>query len=174
MVIRNRATNPPLLTPVLRLPKRPATTWPALLLTLALLFALSLAGCIENGPQEQDGQNGDNPDDPDPTKTIPEPIVFQGEAVAINPLHSVFCLNQGVDGDFHEIEENVDGWHYSLEPADSFTAYWFDADFEYISGGESQGPVPTGAAYVEICNTEETGPTTYTLIIHHPQYESEE
>lgn len=107
-------------------------------------------------------QATDEPDD-----ALPEPVVINGTALVGNPAHSLACLQQGIDGDLHEIAPAESGWSYALEPGDSFTVYWW-ADGEFVESGEDTGTVPSGATHAEVCMDVGSAMGSYTLSLWAP------
>lgn len=139
-----------------------------LLLPAVLLLTLLFAGCIgspeatpEGGPDglPSAAQQGN--------QTLPEPQVFQGDAVLTNPAHFAYCLQNGIDGNLHALDGNPGGWRFSVAPTDVFVVYWFDEGQSYLGGGEAEGNVPADAAFAEVCQASGTGPADYTLEVIH-------
>lgn len=102
---------------------------------------------------------------------VPEPVVITGSAIIPNPVigPNLLCFRDGIDGDAHEIAPAAPGWNYALEPADSFTVYWFDEGDSYMETGDDEGVVPDGAAIAEICQ-DVSVLGDYTLTLTHPDY----
>ncbi len=106
---------------------------------------------------------------PDPANETAEPVVLNGTALIGNPAHPLACLQQGIDGEFHEIAPAGSGWSYALEPADSFTVYWW-ADGEFVEAGEDTGTVPSGATHAEVCMDVGGAMGSYTLTLWAPDH----
>lgn len=102
---------------------------------------------------------------------VPEPVVITGTALLPNPVigPNLLCFRDGIDGDAHEIAPAAPGWNYALEPADSFTVYWFDEADSYMETGDDVGVVPDGAAIAEICQ-DVSVLGDYTMTLTHPDY----
>lgn len=102
---------------------------------------------------------------------VPEPVVITGSAIIPNPVigPNFLCFRDGIDGDAHEIAPAEPGWNYALEPADSFTVYWFDEGGSYMETGDDAGVVPDGAAIAEICQ-DVSVLGEYTMTLTHPDY----
>ncbi len=137
--------------------------------SMALVFAIGLAGCLELGENDPASTPGEpSEDETTPINETPaQPLVFNGSATLSTPAHGAFCVHEGIDGETHTIEKNVDDWHFQVEPADSFTIYWH-SDAGYLEGGESSGSVPEDASLAEVCYIQGIGPAEYTLTLDPP------
>ncbi len=100
--------------------------------------------------------------------TSPAPVVITGTAQVANPAADTRCLQDGMDGDMHNLAPAEPGWTFSVEPATGYSVYFWGAG-DYIGpGGGATGEVPDDADEIEVCKTSPTAPNAYTVTLTAP------
>ncbi len=102
--------------------------------------------------------------------TGPEPVVLSGSGYVPTVSGLLYeCIQNGVDGNLHDLFPAGPGWNYVVEPADEVVVYWWSGG-GFDSNGDGAGVVPNGVDQVEICldPTAAAFDVTYTMTLTHP------